>query len=191
MSLGFTTLSDTCFGCKTCQMACANEKLLVPGVFLRRVRGFDAGDAPKHAFLSMACNHCDDPACLAICPVGAYTKNADGLVIQVHELCIGCQQCINACPFPAPAFCEDEKKTYKCDGCVDRQAAGMEPRCVDACPAGNIRLGEFDNLDGESAKDLAETKPNLKVRIDEDIQMSVISDIDAAPKLVDAGGEGY
>ena len=189
MSFGFETLSDTCYGCKTCMVACANEKQLLPGVFLRRVRMFDGGEEPKHAFVSMACNHCDEPACMKICPVGAYSKNEDGLVIQDHVLCIGCQSCINECPFHTPSFDAEEGKTYKCDGCASRQAMGLEPVCVAMCPGSNLVAGDFDSLEGEALKDLGETKPNLKVRIDPDIEMSMLVAIDENKNLVDRGVE--
>ena len=92
MTLGFHVATDHCYGCKTCTVACANEHLLNPGVLLRRVRQIDVSEPVGHAFVSMGCNHCDDPACVANCPVGAYTKQEDtGLVIQDHSLCIGCK----------------------------------------------------------------------------------------------------
>ena len=71
MTLGFHVATDHCYGCKTCTVACANEHLLNPGVLLRRVRQIDVSEPVGHAFVSMGCNHCDDPACVANCPVGA------------------------------------------------------------------------------------------------------------------------
>ena len=91
MTQGFFVNSDDCYGCKSCQVACANEKLLTPGVFIRRVRQINAAAPGGHAFVSMACNHCDEPACVANCPVGAYQKMDNGLVVQDHDKCIGCK----------------------------------------------------------------------------------------------------
>lgn len=102
MTQGFFVNSADCYGCKSCQVACANEKLLTPGVFIRRVRQINAAAPGGHAFVSMACNHCDEPACVANCPVGAYQKMDNGLVVQDHDKCIGCKTCIEACPFHAP-----------------------------------------------------------------------------------------
>lgn len=191
MSFGFQILSETCYGCKTCSISCAHDKQLRPGVFLRRVRLFDGGEKPVHAYVSMACNHCDEPACMNICPVGAYSKSEEGYVIQDHSMCIGCQSCINACPFHAPSFDEEEKKTYKCDACAGRQARGEEPVCVVSCPGSNILHGDFDALEGDALKDLGETKPNLKVAIDPDIELSMLTAIDENEAVVDRGGENY
>lgn len=197
MTLGFHVATDSCYGCKTCTVACANEHLLVPGVLLRRVRQVDAADPVGHAFVSMSCNHCDEPACEKNCPVGAYAKDEEtGLVVQDHSLCIGCKTCVEACPFHAPAYCEEDSTTYKCDGCINRRAAGLPPVCTVVCPSANISMDEFDAVVSShsgcvSVKDEADTKPNLAVTLDKDITIDVFADIDHAEGLVDAGGEGY
>ena len=172
---------------------CANEKMPSPGVFLRRVRQINAELPGGHAFVSMSCNHCDEPACLANCPQGAYTKDSEtGLVVQDHSKCIGCKTCVMSCPFHAPAFDEAETKVYKCDGCLDRQSAGLTPMCVIGCPSANIAFKDFNGLAGESIKDMASTKPNFKIEADEDIAgdlKAIFADIDGYDALVDAGCE--
>lgn len=188
MTQGFFVSSENCYGCKTCQVACANEKLLTPGVFIRRVRQFDK--PAGHAFVSMSCNHCDEPACVENCPVGAYTKLENGIVVQDHEKCIGCQTCVQACPFHAPCYDKATSTTYKCDGCVNRVAGGEMPVCTIVCPSGNISLGDTDSLpDGTDIKDQAATKPNMRVALDKDIDANVFADIDANDDLVDTGME--
>ena len=104
--------------------------------------------------------------------------------------CIGCKTCIEACPFHAPCYDETTSTTYKCDGCANRQARGEMPVCVMTCPSSNLTLDEMDKLpEGTDVKDQSETKPNLKVALDKDIDASVFADIDAAPGLFDAGSE--
>lgn len=193
---GFSVNSGNCYGCKTCQIACANEKMLPAGVYPRRVRVVDTSSGM--AFVSMSCNHCDEPACVANCPVGAYEKDEKtGLVIQDHEKCIGCQTCIQKCPFHAPSYDEDESKTYKCDGCINRQNAGEAPVCTIVCPSMNISFGDdFDallsqNSGAESIKDIVDTKPNYAATLDADLELAVFKDIDGQPETVDRGGEGY
>ena len=197
MTLGFHVATENCYGCKTCTIACANEHLLNSGIYLRRVREIDRSDKVGHAFVSMACNHCDEPACLANCPVGAYTKDEEtGLVIQDHEKCIGCQTCVQKCPFHAPVYDEEESKTYKCDGCINRRNAGLAPVCTVVCPSMNISMDEFDKVlsahaDAMSVKDEVETKPNYAATLDSDLDIKMFTDIDGWAETVDRGGEGY
>lgn len=191
MAIGFVIDTGNCFGCKACQMACENEHLQRPGVFMRRVRLLDAGEGSGTVYVSMSCNHCDDPQCLRVCPVGAYTKMDDGTVVQDHEKCIGCKSCIMACPFHAPSFDEEEGATYKCDGCLARRQAGLEPRCVVTCPGGNIKFGETAQMaveygGTEAVRDVVATHPNLYVKLDEDLEFGDFANIDGA-KTVDEG----
>ena len=106
------------------------------GRFLRRATDYEGGLFPNMwaATVSMGCNHCDDPACAKVCPVGAYVKEEEfGLVIQDHEACIGCQSCVQACPYGAPSYNEEEGKTQKCDGCIQWLKNGLEPACAGSC----------------------------------------------------------
>ncbi len=193
---GFSVNSSNCYGCKTCQIACANEKMLPAGVYPRRVRVVDT--ATGMSYVSMSCNHCDEPACVANCPVGAYEKDEEtGLIIQDHDKCIGCQTCIQKCPFHAPAYNEEESKTYKCDGCITRQKAGEAPVCTIVCPSMNISFDtDFDSLlskdaDVKSIKDIVGTKPNYDIVPDKDFDTAMLKDIDGWTETVDRGGESY
>ena len=88
MAIGFWMNNKNCYGCKTCSIACKSEKQLDRGVLLRTVTEIRQDDPAAFAFLSMACNHCEEPACVEMCPVGAYTKLEDGTVMQDHTVCI-------------------------------------------------------------------------------------------------------
>lgn len=191
MAIGFAIDTANCFGCKACQMACEDEHLQKPGVFMRRVRLLDAGADAGTAFVSMSCNHCDDPQCMKVCPVGAYSKLEDGTVVQNHDVCIGCKSCIMACPFHAPAFDAEEGATYKCDGCLERRRAGLEPRCVVTCPGANIKFGEIEKMAAEyggteSLHDEAATHPNLYARRDAALEPGDFGNVDAG-KAVEIG----
>ena len=85
-------------------------------------------------FLSVACHHCERPACLAACPSGAYEKRADGIVVHHEEKCIGCRYCEMACPFGAPRYSEEKGVMTKCHLCHHRLDGGERPACVAACP---------------------------------------------------------
>lgn len=183
MAVGFAINTEDCFGCKACQMACENEHVDKNVVFRRRVRKVASSDGGGFTFVSMACNHCDDPQCLKVCPVGAYHKLEDGTVVQDHERCIGCQSCIKSCPFHAPSYDPEERRVYKCDGCIQRRRAGLDPRCVAECPGKNIKFGEVNDMasayeDARSVKDQAPTNPNLYVRFSEKLPSDAFQHID-------------
>ena len=104
-------------------------------------------------------------------PVPAYAKLENGIVQQNHDLCIGCKTCIEACPYHAPCYDEQESKTYKCDMCTDRQERGELPACVAACPGMNLAVGEMADLEKAHQADIVsddavETKPNFVITVD-------------------------
>lgn len=90
MALGFWMNNKNCYGCKTCSIACKSEKQLNEGVLLRKVSCIRQDSPVNVSFLSMSCNHCEDPACVKACPVEAYTKLDNGIrqtgSRQVHRL---------------------------------------------------------------------------------------------------------
>ncbi len=87
---GFFIDSARCTGCKTCELACKDYKNLTPEVSFRRIYEYAGGDWQENNgvwqqnvfayYLSIACNHCEDPACTKVCPSGAMHKREDGFV---------------------------------------------------------------------------------------------------------------
>ena len=136
-----------CTGCKTCEMACKDFKDLDLGFAYRKVYEVTTGETTRDAEgiittscvsypFSMSCNHCDDPACVKVCPTTAMHKDPEtGLVSVDTAKCIGCGYCHMACPYNAPKVDRSKGHSVKCDGCADRVAAGEKPVCVEACPA--------------------------------------------------------
>ncbi|STD43445.1 DMSO reductase iron-sulfur subunit [Edwardsiella tarda] len=69
---GFYIDSSRCTGCKTCELACKDYKDLPPDINFRRIYEYAGGewhpdgDTWHHDvfayYLSISCNHCDDPA---------------------------------------------------------------------------------------------------------------------------------
>jgi Fe-S-cluster-containing dehydrogenase component len=88
--------------------------------------------------------HCDHPACVSACIVGAFSKHENGAVTWDTEMCIGCRYCMAACPFQVPAF-EYEKALnpmiMKCDFCFERTKEGKIPACVSICPVEALTYG--------------------------------------------------
>lgn len=156
---GFLIDIDNCYGCKTCSMACKSENRTAPGVLWRRVREFNGESPATQGFISMSCNHCDDPQCMKVCPADTYHKRDDGIVVQDHERCIGCRMCIMACPYNAPVYDPVEGKTSKCNMCAGRLDEGLLPRCVESCPAGVLRFGDINALRAEHQTDWTLIEP--------------------------------
>ena len=89
-----------CIGCKCCVVACNEQNGNPADVTWRRVAEVEGGVYPlaRRGYVSMGCNHCADPTCLAGCPVDAYSKDAlTGIVRHSAETCIGCQYCTWTC----------------------------------------------------------------------------------------------
>ncbi|MGH9023165.1 MAG: DmsC/YnfH family molybdoenzyme membrane anchor subunit, partial [Acidimicrobiia bacterium] len=132
----FTFSAESCIGCHSCEVACAEQNDLPVEVAWRKVGELEAGAFPgtRRLTISMACNHCLEPTCLSGCPTNAYVKLATGSVSHRAEECIGCQYCIWNCPYEAPVFDRSRGIVTKCDMCQPRLEAGQAPACVSACP---------------------------------------------------------
>lgn len=92
-----------CIGCKACTVSCNSENNLPPGVLYRPVMEEEIGQFPdvRKVFLPRPCLHCENPPCVPVCPVNATWKRDDGIVTIDYEICIGCRNCIAACPYNA------------------------------------------------------------------------------------------
>lgn len=131
-----------CVGCQCCVVACNEQNNNPAGVHWRRVGEIEGGQYPEtqRFHLSMACNHCLDPACLTGCPTEAYVKLGNGVVEHREEECIGCGYCSWNCPYGVPQWNPERRIVTKCDMCHHRLADGLAPACVAACPEQAIRI---------------------------------------------------
>ena len=167
---GFYFDSTRCTGCKTCEMACKDYKDLPATIAFRKVYDYEGGswtDAGNGVYttdtfayhVSLACNHCAMPACMAKCPSGAIEKDGKtGLVHIDQEKCTGVGACVTSCPYNVPAL-DDAKKAQKCDGCADRVAEGLNPICVEACPLRALEFGDIEELRAKHAGTVAGIAP--------------------------------
>lgn len=137
--LGFLMDLYRCIGCHSCATACRNEHRL--GNFRhRRVLTLANEKENVFTFLSMSCNHCQNPACLAVCPQKCFKKRRDGVVIHAPLKCNGCGSCVGACPFGAPRINPQTGKVSKCNLCPQRLTQGLKPACVSACPTEALQV---------------------------------------------------
>ncbi|MGC5324208.1 4Fe-4S dicluster domain-containing protein [Brevibacillus sp. SYSU BS000544] len=153
----FVVNIDRCIGCHACEISCKSFYQLEPDMSRRTVRELPEllTGSPTRAYLSSACNHCDDPACKKACPVGAYTKREDGIVVHDPSLCIGCKMCAKACPYKVPQFNNTTKKMDKCSMCYQLQDEGKQPICVSKCPMDALEVIDLEK----------ENRANLEVSV--------------------------
>lgn len=165
----FGVLVDTtvCVGCRRCEWACKTAHSIEAGdIELYNNRDvFKNKRRPEHnAFtvvneyqvgngslidVKVQCMHCDEPACVSACIVGAFEKRQSGAVIWNGDKCIGCRYCMVACPFQIPTFDYHkaiEPEIKKCDFCYTKIEKGELPACVEICPTEAITFGKREDL---------------------------------------------
>lgn len=159
---------NKCIGCGSCVKACKNENEVSPEPFFFRtwverynvykngevmvdspngaIDGFHKietdGKAIRNFFVPKLCNHCDEPPCVQVCPVGATFKSVDGVILVDQNYCLGCGYCIQACPYGARYMNPESKTADKCTFCYHRLVKGKLPACVEVCPTQSRIFGE-------------------------------------------------
>jgi formate dehydrogenase iron-sulfur subunit len=144
-----------CVGCNACQDACKKSNNLPEGAEkLLSPTAFTALSEYDGKFVRRLCQHCEVPTCVSVCPVGAFTKTAEGPVLYDAYKCIGCRYCMQACPFRVPRYewKSTRPKVQKCIFCAPRLQRGIQTACAEACPTGATKFGDRDELLAEAAK---------------------------------------
>jgi len=138
-----------CVGCNACQDAC-KEKNHLPGgkEASLSATAYTALEEHGDVFVRRLCQHCEEPTCVSVCPVGAFTKTTLGPVRYDESKCIGCRYCMQACPFQVPRYewSSTKPRVQKCRLCADRLAEGRQTACAEACPTGATKFGNRDDL---------------------------------------------
>lgn len=165
-----------------CMGACQNAHHLRPEQsHIKTLKMQESANTPPY-YMPKPCQHCDNPPCVAVCPVDATFKRADGIVLIDNERCIGCRFCIAACPYSARSLNwtqplheqEDKNLTYnvelnvpqkkgtitKCLFSADRLREDKLPYCVSACPNGVFYFGD----ENEDAVTNGTTKETVRFR---------------------------
>ena len=97
---------DRCQGCRAWMEGCKFEINTLQGSLWMFVFRLEDGEFPatRLSFLPRPCQHCAEPACAKVCPVGARYRREDGIVLTDSERCIGCRYCMVACPYGVNYF---------------------------------------------------------------------------------------
>jgi anaerobic dimethyl sulfoxide reductase subunit B (iron-sulfur subunit) len=148
--------AKACSGCKACQIACKDKHSLEQARSWRSVYDIEGGDWERVGdawvpdvfayYLSVACNHCEKPICVEVCPTHAISKRIDGIVLIDSEKCLGCGYCSWACPYAALDYDKGSGHMTKCTFCVERIDEGKPPECVAACPMRVLDYGDREKL---------------------------------------------
>ncbi len=159
-----------CKNALACQSACNKNHYITGDNAWLKVYKMQESEETAPYWMPTTCQHCDQPACVTVCPVDATFKRKDGLVLIDNERCIGCRFCMAACPYSARVFNWSEpdqgeitidldmvnhiptpeyagvpslKGTVdKCDFCPHMIKEGELPHCVTACPNGVFYFGD-------------------------------------------------
>ena len=135
----FVIDQSRCIGCEACVQAC-EECGTHRGQSLIHLEFIDRGASTQTA--PMVCMHCEDPTCAQVCPADAIKQNEDGVVQSaLKPRCIGCSNCVLACPFGVPKYFALPDQMMKCDMCYDRSSVGLKPMCASVCPSQALWFG--------------------------------------------------
>jgi Fe-S-cluster-containing dehydrogenase component len=183
MHYGMVIDLNRCIGCHACTLACKEHNGTPKGVFWSRVLIREKGEYPNGwvHYQPMLCMHCRDPECVRVCPTGASFQREDGIVAIDPDKCIGCRNCIMACPYgartklvdiqpyhPGKGFTPYERVAFsghqlgvvgKCDFCTGRLEEEKEPACVQTCPPKARFFGDLDDPGSEVARLVARRDP--------------------------------
>lgn len=174
---------NRCTGCMTCVIACKQENLTRPGIQWNSVFELEDATVDHISYVRHACMHCDAPPCLEACAEDAISKRPDGIVMIDQKRCVGCGDCIDACPYGIPQLNPDKAyfpgkilpyekntaqhriqlsgKASKCTLCAHRIDQGKKPVCVATCPSSAIIFGDLDDPESPIRKKLRESKQLL------------------------------
>lgn len=139
--MGFLFDARRCNGCRACAVACKEQHNTPDGVWLRRVK-----ETPDQmVWFSQSCNHCEKPACFAVCPVKAYSIEPDGLVVQT----IPSASDVRLVLLPVRLrlrFSMGRAKGLQVRRLRPAVGTGQRPACVQACTQGALQFGPIEEL---------------------------------------------
>lgn len=137
--------SSRCIGCQACVHACG-ECDSHRGVSMIHLEYVDRASSVQTS--PVVCMHCEDPMCAQVCPADAIKQTPDGVVhTSMKPRCIGCSNCVLACPFGVPQYKAEFDLMMKCDMCYDRTSVGKKPMCATVCPSGALLFAPREEVE--------------------------------------------
>jgi len=133
-----------CIGCQSCVHACT-ECDTHRGDSMIHLEYVDRSRSVQT--VPVVCMHCEQPTCAEVCPADAIKRTADGVVQSASKpRCIGCGNCVVACPFGVPELYIEREVMMKCDMCYDRTSVGKKPMCATVCPSQALFFGTREEM---------------------------------------------
>lgn len=133
-----------CIGCQACVQAC-QECDTHRGHSMIHLETIQRRDSVQTA--PQVCMHCENPVCARVCPADAIKKTPDGIVqSSLKPRCIGCSNCVIACPFGVPKYFSVFDQMMKCDMCYDRTSVGKRPMCATVCPSQALTYAPLEEV---------------------------------------------
>ncbi len=151
--LAIITDLNRCVGCQACTVACKTVNDVPIGSYWNRMLRVGPNPKPNGSgqfpdvemyFIPKQCQHCVNPPCVQVCPVGATYKLDNGIVKIDTDVCIGCQSCVGACPYGIRYLDMDMGAVQKCTMCEEKVARGELPQCVTQCGGSARFFGDLD-----------------------------------------------
>jgi Fe-S-cluster-containing hydrogenase component 2 len=122
-----------CIGCRLCEIECATSHTNQNQIQPTQARIRIIRDHQKQQDNAIYCHFCKNVPCIDACNYDALRLNDKIPGIEtIEKNCIGCGECIEACPFEAPVLNSDSKTIIICDLCEGN------PQCVKICPENAI-----------------------------------------------------
>jgi Fe-S-cluster-containing dehydrogenase component/DMSO reductase anchor subunit len=167
MRKGFVFCQSRCVDCGACIASCILENgwnFQPRSVY--RINP-EAAIFSSILSISMACNHCEKPACMEGCPAAAFSRDqGTSAVIINDEKCLGCNYCKWNCPYDAPKTDPAGGLIGKCNLCLPSMNEGLIPACASACPTGALKYDTISELTESIWPDLSiQTKLNPALEI--------------------------
>lgn len=149
-----------CIGCQACTVSCIMENAAPENSFRTVVSIYEVKEENRCGtyMLPRLCNHCANPPCIPVCPVGATFQRKDGVVVVDGDRCVGCAYCVQACPYDARFINHETGKADKCTFCAHRVDEGLLPACVETCVGGARIFGDLNDPESMVHQLLTENK---------------------------------